>query len=264
MTTSTDAPQKGAGAPSFGSSTGLARTAATSKGMATFQVALSGAAMIAMPIAMWAALIYAGDAVNLAGDEMYAQRIFYLHMGCNIATLVAFSISLISSASYLVTRRLDWDRLAHASVEIGLLLGIGIIVTGAIWAKPTWNTYWTWDPRLTTSTITVLIYFAYLLFRNGIDNRETRARFASIYALVAFLTLPLTYYSARWFRSIHPVVFNGSNPEAEGSFGVGPTMATTIMIAAIAFTLMAGALLLARFRQLRVEDRIEEVREELY
>lgn len=235
----------------------------TGKLLANLQVILSVAAIIGMATAMWAAFFYARDAVNLAGDEMYAQRIFYLHMGCNIATVVAMTLSLFSSAGYLFTRRIDWDRLAHASVEVGLLMGIGIIVTGSIWAKPTWNTYWTWDPRLTTSAITVLIYFAYLLFRNGIDNRETRARFASIYALVAFLTLPLTYYSARWFRSIHPVVFNGNNPEAEGSFGVGPTMGTTVMIAAIAFSLMAGALLLMRFRQLRVEDRIEEIREEL-
>lgn len=259
MTTSTGDPRQGMLAPR----TNRTKRATTGGMLATLQVGLGVAAAVAMPVAMWAALLYAGDAINLAGDEMYAQRIFYLHMGCNIATLLAFSISLVSSTAYLFTRRLDWDRIAHASVEVGLLMGIGIIVTGSIWAKPTWNTYWTWDPRLTTSTITVLIYFAYLLFRNGIDNRATRARFASIYALVAFLTLPLTYYSARWFRSIHPVVFNGSNPEAEGSFGVGPTMATTIMIAAIAFSLLAGALVVLRLRQLRVEDRIEEVREEL-
>jgi heme exporter protein C len=67
------------------------------------------------------------------------------------------------------------------------------------WAKPTWNTYWTWDPRPTTSTITVLVYLAYLLFRNGIDDRSVRARFGSIYAIVAFLSVPLTFYSARLF-----------------------------------------------------------------
>jgi heme exporter protein C len=140
---------------------------------------------------------------------------------------------------------------------------MGTIATGIFWAKPTWNTYWTWDPRLTTATITVLIYVAYLLFRNGIDNRQTRARFGSIYALFAFLSVPLTYYSARWFRSIHPVVFAGDNPEAQGDFSIGATMSQTLTIAAISFSLLFSALMIQRWRQLRIQDRIEELREEL-
>ena len=88
------------------------------------------------------------------------------------APLPAFSLSVVGSIVYLITRNLDWDRLAQAAIEVGLVFGLGTVVTGMFWAKPTWNTYWTWDPRLTTSTITVLVYIAYLLFRNGIDNRQ--------------------------------------------------------------------------------------------
>ncbi|OUC09731.1 hypothetical protein RY27_01055, partial [Litorilinea aerophila] len=141
----------------------------------------------AMALVMWAALLYARPAVNLAGDEQIAQRIFYIHMGCNIGALAGFLCSLVGSGLYLFTRRLDWDRVAQAGVEVGTLFGCGTILTGIFWAKPAWNTYWTWDPRLTTATITVLLYVAYLLFRNGIDNRHTRARFGSIYAVFAFL-----------------------------------------------------------------------------
>ncbi|RIK50533.1 MAG: cytochrome C assembly protein [Chloroflexi bacterium] len=224
---------------------------------------LNAAAVGGMAALMWAALIYAKPAANLAGDEQIAQRIFYLHMGCNFGALVGFVVSLIGSVLYLLTRNLDWDRITQASVEVGTLCGFGTIVTGIFWAKPTWNTYWTWDPRLTTATITVLLYIAYLLFRNGIDNRQTRARFGSIYALFAFLSLPLTYYSARWFRSIHPVVFSGDNPEAEGGFAIGATMSQTIGVAAVAFVLLFAALMLQRWRQLRVEDRIAELREEI-
>ncbi len=130
-------------------------------------------------------------------------------------------MSLVGSIVYLITRRLEWDRITQAAIEVGVIIGSGTIITGIFWAKPTWNTYWTWDPRLTTATITVLLYVAYLLFRNGIDNRQTKALFGSIYALFAFLSLPLTYYSARWFRSIHPVVFSGDNPDAEGGFALG-------------------------------------------
>ena len=153
--------------------------------------------------------------------------------------------------------------MTQASIEVGPIFGLGTIVTGIFWAKPTWNTYWTWDPRLTTATITVLIYIAYLLFRNGIDNRRTRALFGSIYALFAFLSVPLTYYSARWFRSIHPVVFSGENAEAQGGFALGASMGQTLWISVIAFSLFFSALMILRWRQLRMEDRIAEMREEV-
>ncbi len=227
------------------------------------QVTVSLLAAAGMAVLMWFALVYARPAANLEGTEQIAQRIFYVHMGCNVGALAAFLVSLAGSAYYLITRNLDWDRLTQASIEIGLVIGLGTIVSGSIWSKPTWNTYWTWDPRLTASTITVLVYAAYLLFRNGVENRATRARFGSIYALFAFLSIPLTYYSARWFRSIHPVVFGGENDEAQGSFSIGPSMSQTLIVAAIAFSLLYCALLLARWRQLRMEDRLAELREEL-
>lgn len=221
-------------------------------------------AALAMAVSAAAALLYAGDAVNLAGDEQIAQRIFYFHIGCNVAALLGFLLSVIGSIGYLVTRRLGWDRLAQASVEVGTIFGVGVLATGSIWAKPTWNTYWTWDPRLTTATITVLIYVAYLLFRNGIDDRDLRARFASIYALFAFLSVPLTYYSARLFRSIHPIVFAGSNAEAEGSFSIGPSMGQTLLIVSVSFALLYTALAAHRWQQLWLEARVDELREALY
>lgn len=218
-------------------------------------------AALAMVGAMWAALLYAGDAINLDGEERVAQRIFYFHIGSNIAALLGFLGSVIGSVGYLFSRRLVWDRWAAASVEIGTIFGFLVLLSGAIWAKPAWNTYWTWDPRLTTATITVLIYIAYMLFRNGFDDPNTRARFASVYALFAFLSVPLTYYSARLFRSIHPIVFDGANEEAQGGFGIGPTMGQTLTIAMIGFALLFLAILFHRVRQLEFEARIEALRE---
>ncbi len=233
------------------------------RGVDILQIALAFAAVAAVLASSWAALVYARPAANLAGDEQLAQRIFYLHMGCNIGALAGFLVSVIGSIVYLIKRNLDWDRLAQASIEVGTIFGLGTIVTGMFWAKPTWNTYWTWDPRLTTSTITVLVYLAYLLFRNGIDNRETRARFGSIYAILAFLSVPLTFYSARWFRSIHPVVFGGDNPDAQGGFNVGATMGQTLSINIVGFCILFSALVIMRWRQLRNEDELAELREEL-
>ena len=228
-----------------------------------FQQILSVSTMIAMAVIIWAALSYAQSAINLAGEEQTAQRIFYIHMGSNFGALAGFLMSLIGSIVYLLTRNLDWDRVTQASIEVGTIFAICLTVTGAIWARPTWNTYWTWDPRLTTATITILIYVAYLLFRNGIDNRRSRALFSNIYALIAFLSIPLTYYSARWFRSIHPIVWDGANTEAQGDFAVGASMSQTLTIAVVSFSLLFSTLMIMRWRQLRLEDRIEELREEL-
>lgn len=227
------------------------------------QMVLNVAAVLGVVTLIWMALVYARPASNLAGVEQVAQRIFYIHMACNFGALAAFLMSLIGSIVYLVTRDLDWDRVTQASIETGTIFAVGLTVSGAIWARPTWNTYWTWDPRLTTATITILIYIAYMLFRNGIDNRRTRALFGNIYALFAFLSIPLTYYSARWFRSIHPIVWDGANSEAEGSFSVGASMSQTLTVAVISFSLLFSALMIARWRQLRLEDRIEELREEI-
>ncbi|MCB0158320.1 MAG: cytochrome c biogenesis protein CcsA [Caldilineaceae bacterium] len=245
------------------SSQGRTATASRLRGWDIAQLILNIATALAMAALIWMSLVYAKPAVNLAGNEQLAQRIFYIHMGCNIGAFAAFIVSLVGSITYLISRNLDWDRVTQASIEVGTIIGLGTIITGSIWSKPTWNTYWTWDPRLTASTITVLIYVAYILFRNGIDNRMTKARFGSIYALFAFLSIPLTYYSARWFRSIHPVVFNGENADAQGGFAIGPSMSQTLLVATISFSLLFSALMIARWRQLRLQDRIEELREEV-
>ncbi len=234
------------------------------RGIDWLQLVLGILALLMTSAIMWAALIYARSATNLAGDEQLAQRIFYIHMGCNLGAFAGFLLSVVGSVVYLVKRDLDWDRVAQAAIEAGLVFGLGTVVTGMFWAKPTWNTYWTWDPRLTTSTITVLVYIAYLLFRNGIDNRRTRARFGSIYAILAFLSVPLTFFSARFFRSIHPVVFGNENPDAQGSFAIGAqTMQQTLMFSIIGFCVLFSVLVILRWRQLRMEDNLAELREEL-
>ena len=234
------------------------------RGIDWLQLVLGILALLMTSAIMWAALIYAREATNLAGDEQLAQRIFYIHMGCNLGAFAGFMLSVVGSVVYLVKRDLDWDRVAQAAIEVGLVFGLGTVVTGMFWAKPTWNTYWTWDPRLTTSTITVLVYIAYLLFRNGIDNRRTRARFGSIYAILAFLSVPLTFFSARFFRSIHPVVFGNENPDAQGSFAIGAqTMQQTLMFSILGFCVLFSVLVILRWRQLRMEDNLTELREEL-
>ncbi len=215
--------------------------------------------LVVMALALWGNLLYAPSAINLEGAEQTAQRIFYFHMGSVVAALLGFVLSLIGSVLYLIRRRLTWDSLAAAGIEVGLIGALGVLITGSLWAKPTWNTYWTWDPRLTTTTVLVLVYVAYLLLRNGVVNLRTRALFASFYAILAYLMVPLTYYSAIWFRSIHPMMFlNARNPDATGDFSavVGPTMRLVLQGSLVAFGLLAGTLILLRWRMLRLEASV--------
>ena len=115
------------------------------------------------------------------------QRIFYFHVPSAIMSFLAFGVTLVAGIAYLATRKNIWDQVGAASVEIGLLFTLSAMVSGSIWARPIWNTWWTWDPRLTTYTIMALIYIAYLMLRQGIEDPDRRARFAAVRASSAVL-----------------------------------------------------------------------------
>src|SRR5919198_1116250 len=123
------------------------------------------------------------------------QRIMYVHVPLILASYVAFVVLAVASLVYLVRRAAAADRVAHASGEVGVLfVGLGI-VTGSIWGKPTWGTWWTWDARLTSVSVMFVIYLGYLLLRAMIEDRERAARFAAVLGIVAALDIPLVHFS---------------------------------------------------------------------
>lgn len=147
------------------------------------------------------------------------QRIFYVHMPSFFGAFTAFGATVLGGIMYLWKRNPKWDRLAVAGVEVGLALSLINLVTGSIWARPIWNTWWTWDPRLTSAAIMVLTYAAYLMLRAGIDNIDTRRRFSSVYGILAFSTVLLTLFIIRLRDdTIHPVVIGASPQNAQGTF----------------------------------------------
>src|SRR4030065_2239242 len=168
----------------------------------------------------------------------HVQRVFYFHVAAGWVGMLSFLAAAIGGIAYLRTGNLKWDRVIVASVEIGIAFIFINIITGAIWARPIWNTWWTWDPRLTTATIMELIYLAYLMLRSGIEDPERRARFGAVYAIIGFLSVPLTFFSIRIFRTIHPVVIAGSDPSAVGTFDMTPTMFQTMMVSIVVFSIL--------------------------
>ena len=147
-----------------------------------------------------------------------------------------------------------------SSVEIGITFTTMGLITGSIWARPTWNTWWTWDPRLTTVTIMELIYAAYLMLRQGIEEPDRRARFGAVYAIVGFISVPLTFFSIRWWRTIHPVVIGAGTATSIGGFDMTPPMVVTLMFSLFAITVLYFCFLANRLQLQREMDHVEQLK----
>ncbi|MEX2160565.1 MAG: cytochrome c biogenesis protein CcsA [Anaerolineales bacterium] len=188
------------------------------------------------------------------------QRVFYYHVSAGWVGMAAFVAAAVAGIVYLVRPARKWDVLAVAAVEIGLVFSLINIVTGSIWAYPTWNTWWTWDPRLVTATVMELTFLAYLLLRQSVEDPERRARFGAIYAILGSLTVPLTYMSIRIWRTIHPVVIGSGDPGAQGTFAFTSPMVYTLLVSLLAFTVLGATLLWHRVLLGKLADKVEQLR----
>ncbi len=218
-------------------------------------------ALIAMLVAVYMALVQAPDAINVDPAIRPAQRIIYFHVPSAWSSMLAFFVAFIASILYLVTKHVRWDIWARSASELGIAFTVAAIISGSLWAKPAWNTYWTWDPRLTTYTIVLLLYIAYFMLRGAIDEPSRRARLAAVYGIFAFLSVPLTFMSIRWWNTIHPVIVE--NPENTSKFGLSPSMLTAFMVTNAAFIILFVALLANRIALGWAEERMDALKERL-
>ncbi len=188
------------------------------------------------------------------------QRVFYFHVAAGWVGALAFLVTAVSGALYLARGDRRWDQVALASVEIGIIFTFINIVSGSIWARPIWNTWWTWDPRLVTATVMELIYLAYLMLRQGIEDPGRRARFGAVYGIVGFISVPITFLSIRLFRTIHPVVVGSGDPTATGAFDMTPRMVRAFMFSLLTFTVLYADLLWHRVRLQRMAEKVEQLK----
>ena len=166
------------------------------------------------------------------------QKVFYFHVASLWVGMLGFLVAAAASIFYLRTNRNIWDLIAVSSVEISLVFFLTGIITGSIWARPVWNTWWTWDPRLTSAAIVELVYAAYIILRQSIETPGKQARFAAVYAIAAFISVPLTFISIRLLRTIHPVVIGDISASITGSFDMTPAMLQTFFMSLIAFSFL--------------------------
>ncbi|MBI2874258.1 MAG: cytochrome c biogenesis protein CcsA [Firmicutes bacterium] len=232
--------------PSPGSPPGSPSKAGSSRaGSSRWTLLLGTAACLAMLAALYAALLFAPPERHM-GD---VQRIFYLHVNLAWTGYLAFAVTAVTSGLYLGTGRRSWDRIARASAEVGLLLITLVILSGSLWARPVWNTWWTDDPRLTTTLILWFLYAGYLLL-HGTGEGPGGTRAAAAFGIVAFVMVPIVHMSVFWWRSLHPLVVT------PGRMALEPRMVTALLVAAPAFALLYAWLLWQRVRLLRLEDEV--------
>lgn len=221
----------------------------------TVLTVISALAILAAAVmALWVAPTAAG----LTRNETFAQRIIYFHVPIAWLSMLAFGVTMIGSIGYLVSSKRNWDNLAVSSAELGLIFTLATATSGSIWAKPAWNVWWTWDPRLTTYTIMFLLFVAYFMLRSAMEDPARRARFAAVYGIFAFLSVPITFMSIRWWRTIHPVLIDPN----EG-FGLSAGMMTAFFFSLAAFTLFYVVLLMHRYRLEQTAEQVESLKEQI-
>jgi heme exporter protein C len=207
---------------------------------------------VAAAVALAAGVAAAFGVAPREATQGNVQRIMYVHVPAILTAYVAFGVVFVASIVYLVRRAPVADRLAHASAEIGVLFTGINIVTGSIWGKPTWGTWWTWDARLTSVAILFVIYLGYLLLRGTIEDRERAARFAAVLGIVAALDIPLVHFSVYWWRTLH----QPATVLKPGSPSMDPMIGVVLLVNVVAFILLYGYFAVRRVRLLAREAEI--------
>ena len=181
--------------------------------------------------------------VSTEAAQGIAQRIFYVHPPAAWTSFLAFGIAALTSAMYLWLRdeRLDWAALSAA--EGGMVFGGIMLITGPLWGKIAWGTYWTWEPRLTLTLLLWFIYLGYFMVRRSTDNPEQGKRLSAVVAIVGALLIPFIHLSVVWFRSLHPepVVIKPEGPTLPGD------MLTLLLTSVGVFTVLFLGLFMLRY-----------------
>ncbi len=202
---------------------------------------------IAMLLALYGAFLFA-QTEQVMGD---IQRIFYVHLPLAWIGFVAFGHACWSAIQYLRTGRREWDIVSASAAEIGVLFATLVIVTGSLWARPVWGTWWTWDPQLVTYLILWFIYVGYLVLRAAAGDDARQARFAAVFAIVGFVDVPLVWLSARYLRALSPVIFTSR------SIRLAPSMAWALLAGMVAWSLLYVVLVRVRIYLGRLEAQVQ-------
>jgi heme exporter protein C len=212
---------------------------------------LVGAAMLAMII----------GAVVVAPREVVegeVQRLFYVHVPSAIAMYLAFTVTFLASLALLWRRDMRFDTVARAAATVGVLFTVLTLATGSLWGRPVWGAWWAWDARLTSTLVLLLLYAGYLLARSVADETdEQAARYSAVFAIIAFLDIPIIEMSVRWWRTLHPQPMVLRMP---GDQVIPTEMLAVLGLGMVGILLLAVWLIVLRAETERVSTRATELR----
>lgn len=201
------------------------------------------------------ALLYApADAIQ--GD---VQRIFYIHVPMAMDAYLAGGVVALAGLVYLRTRNLFWDVIARCSAEIAVLFTTLVLLTGSLWGKPIWGTWWSWDARLTTTLILWFIYVGYLMLRAYAGDTERAARYSVLVGILGALDIPLVHVSVEWWRTLHP---QGIIDSASGSPALPPSMLAVFLVGTVTMLLLFLLLMVVRVRAELVREAVLQMEDE--
>ncbi len=201
-----------------------------------------------MLVALYAIFFYAPVEKTMGP----VQKIFYIHVPSAFIAFFAFFMTFIASILFLIKKDRKWDLIALCSTEIGVIFCTIVLITGPIWAKPVWNVWWTWDPRLTTTLILWFIYVAYLMLR-GVVSENMKANFSAVFGIIGFVNVPLTFFAIRLWRTIHPVLITS------GGIHISSPMKDTLALTFFAFGLLFFSLLDSRMKLEKMKRETETI-----
>lgn len=215
---------------------------------------LSAGAAMAMVVALGLVFLWSPTDIRLG----VVQKIFYFHVASAWVAFLAFLVVFVAGIAYLVKRDSSVDHLAAESAGVGLAFTTIVLITGPIWGRSSWNAWWSWEPRLTTTLVLEFIYVGYFAMRSLISERGTRARVSAVFGIVGFLDVPIVFMSIRWWRSrLHPVLF-GNGPGRTGG-GLDGAMLTTLLVSIAAFSLVYVVLLRRGVALSRLEEKVDNL-----
>ncbi len=181
------------------------------------------------------------------------QKIFYFHVPCAFATYSGFILCGFGSLMFLITRRAKWDALAASGAEVGLVFCTLVLITGPLWARGAWGTYWVWDPQLTSTLLLYLIYLAYSFLRQFAGDAEGGQRFAAVLGMLGTLDIYVIRTSVQRWRGQHPLVIR------EGGQGLLPSMKEAWIVSTLTFLLVFALLLYMRYRLERSRQALDRI-----
>ncbi|HDP69270.1 MAG TPA: cytochrome C assembly protein [Actinobacteria bacterium] len=211
------------------------------------------ASFVGIFASLYMAFFYAPLDKNLG----VVQKIFYIHFPVAIVPYIAFFVVFVTSILYLKTRDGKWSKIAYASVEVGLVIDTALLVTGTIFDKPTWGVWWVWEPRLTTSLIMWLLYAGYLMLHFSVDEIEKRSRLTAVYGIVAFISVPISFMSIRWWRTAHPLLITPKG------IALDTPMWVTTLVFLVSMTFLYAYLLRQRVNVINLQEEIQDLKDEV-